>query len=286
MKILVIGGTRFFGIPMVRQLVADRHSVTIATRGNACEPFGDTVSRIRFDRTDAESTRQAFAGKHFDIVIDKIAYCSNDVRRLLDVIDCERYVMMSSAAVYQPIRKDTPETDFDPEQHPLQWLERADTDYAEGKRQAEAAAMQYADQHETLLVRYPIVTGLHDYTGRLRFFADCIRNGTPFFADHPIARLSLIDEEDAGAFLAHAACSRLCGAVNGCSEGDVSVLEIMRYIEVHTGLKAGRVASGVPAPYNGYPAFATLDTARAKASGFTFLHIRECVHKVLDYYLL
>ena len=34
MKILVIGGTRFFGIHMVRELLAQGHAVTIATRGN------------------------------------------------------------------------------------------------------------------------------------------------------------------------------------------------------------------------------------------------------------
>lgn len=33
MNILVIGGTRFFGIPMVNELLAHGHNVTIATRG-------------------------------------------------------------------------------------------------------------------------------------------------------------------------------------------------------------------------------------------------------------
>lgn len=33
MKILVIGGTKFFGIPMVNALLESGHEVTIATRG-------------------------------------------------------------------------------------------------------------------------------------------------------------------------------------------------------------------------------------------------------------
>ena len=33
MNVLVVGGTRFFGIPMVEKLIADGHDVTIATRG-------------------------------------------------------------------------------------------------------------------------------------------------------------------------------------------------------------------------------------------------------------
>lgn len=32
MKILVIGGTRFFGVHMVNELLADGHHITIATR--------------------------------------------------------------------------------------------------------------------------------------------------------------------------------------------------------------------------------------------------------------
>lgn len=35
MKILVIGGTRFFGIPMVHELLQKGHQVTIATRGKS-----------------------------------------------------------------------------------------------------------------------------------------------------------------------------------------------------------------------------------------------------------
>ena len=35
MKILVIGGTRYFGIHMVNKLLEQGHEVTIATRGKA-----------------------------------------------------------------------------------------------------------------------------------------------------------------------------------------------------------------------------------------------------------
>lgn len=32
MEILVVGGTKYFGIPMVWKLIADGHHVTLATR--------------------------------------------------------------------------------------------------------------------------------------------------------------------------------------------------------------------------------------------------------------
>lgn len=39
MKILVIGGTRYFGIHMVNELISKCHDVTIATQGKASDTF-------------------------------------------------------------------------------------------------------------------------------------------------------------------------------------------------------------------------------------------------------
>lgn len=55
MNILVIGGTRFFGIHMVNELLTAGHDVTIATRGKASDSFGDKVKRIFLERTKEES---------------------------------------------------------------------------------------------------------------------------------------------------------------------------------------------------------------------------------------
>ena len=46
MKILVLGGTRFFGVHLVCALLEDGHEVTIATRGRTPDSFGSQVSRI------------------------------------------------------------------------------------------------------------------------------------------------------------------------------------------------------------------------------------------------
>ncbi len=43
MKILVFGGTRFFGKKLVERLVSEGHDVTIGTRGKTEDNFGDTV---------------------------------------------------------------------------------------------------------------------------------------------------------------------------------------------------------------------------------------------------
>ena len=80
MKILVIGGTKFFGIPMVNELLEIGHDVTIATRGKASDGYGDSVRRMMIERTNEESMKNALRGRHYDVVIDKIAYSSKEIR--------------------------------------------------------------------------------------------------------------------------------------------------------------------------------------------------------------
>ena len=182
MKILVVGGTRFFGIPMVNALIDAGHDVTVATRGNNALGFGGSVKQVVMDRTDAESVKRAVKDESFDVVIDKVAYSSNDVRSLLPNIKCDRYIQMSSCSVY---KKDAPligENEFDAAKYPLVWADRTE-DYDESKRQAERAAYEFMDAGKCVFVRYPIVLGENDYTGRLRFYVEHIMNDSPMFVD-------------------------------------------------------------------------------------------------------
>lgn len=282
MKILVLGGTRFFGIPMVKKL-AECHEITIATRGRTADSFGNSVSRIVLDRSDENSMREALKGREFDVIFDKTAYSSNDVRRTLDNVSCGKYILMSSSAVYADIRKNTPETDFDAALHPLKWCERADFGYDEVKRQAEACIAQHYPDQNYIAVRYPVVIGEHDYTKRLAFYAEHILEGKPMDIDDMNSRISFIHETEAGEFLASLAESDITGAVNGCCTGDISPAEIIACIERKTGKKAVIDRAGDAAPYNGYPEFSTLDTTKA-AYSFTGVHDRfsETIDRILN----
>lgn len=286
MNILVVGGTRFFGIPMTEKLIADGHDVTIATRGRTPDSFGGRVRRLCLDRSDEASIAAALDGRRFDAVIDKTAYSSNDVKRLLDHVECGKYILMSTSSVYADIGRATPESSFVPAEHRLIWCERADFDYAEAKRQAECALVQRYPEQKYAAVRCPVVIGSHDYTGRLRFYAEKILAGEPMHIDDMDSRISFIHEREAGEFLAYAAENEIFGAVNSCCRGDISVREIIGFIEQKTGRKALLSDSGEAAPYNGYPSFATLDTSKAEASGFMFGDLEKAVHETLDGYLI
>ncbi len=51
MKILALGGSRFFGKKLVSKLLDAGHSVTVANRGNLDDGFGNRVSRVRTERS-------------------------------------------------------------------------------------------------------------------------------------------------------------------------------------------------------------------------------------------
>lgn len=283
MDILVLGGTRFFGVPMINELTA-RHNVTVATRGLTADSFGDSVERIKLDRTDAADIERALSGRYFDVIIDKIAYCSNDVRNLLETAHCGRYILMSSTAVYNPLHPNTVEEDFIPENEELIWCSRPDFPYAQVKRYAEAALSKQYAKIPSAAVRYPFVIGRDDYTGRLRFYVENAINGTPMHIDNPDAAMSFISSEEAGKFLAFIAEKDFCGAVNGALGGTVSINQILAYVEKKTGKRAVLSEKGEPAPYNGTPDY-LINTDKAAALGYNFSHINSFIYDLLDYYI-
>jgi nucleoside-diphosphate-sugar epimerase len=99
MRILVMGGTRFVGRPVVAHLVAAGHGVTVFTRGRQPVPAG--VSHIQGDR-GVDSDLAALAGEPFDVIIDSSGRTLEDTQRVLrhSGVPRHRLVYVSSAGVY------------------------------------------------------------------------------------------------------------------------------------------------------------------------------------------
>ena len=284
MNILVIGGTRFFGIHMVNELLAAGHDVTIATRGKASDSFGDKVKRIFLERTKEESIREALSGTHYDVVIDKIAYCSNDIKYVMDVIDCDKYIYMSSTSVYNPKHINTVEADFDGIGNELIWCDRKAFPYEQIKRQAEYALWQQYPERNWVAVRYPFVIGPDDYTNRLEFYVEHVKKRLPMYIDNMDAQMSFIGSREAGRFMAYLVDKDFVGAVNGASQGTISIWEIISYVEEKTGEKAILSTDGAPAPYNNEPSY-SINTQKAAGMGFTFSELKQWIYRLLDEYI-
>ncbi len=284
MKILVIGGTRYFGIHMVNKLLEQGYDVTSATRGKAQDSYGDKVERIILQRTNPESIKKTLSGIHFDVVIDKIAYCSNDIKYVMDVVDCDKYIYMSSTSVYDPKMIDTKENDFDAIAKELIWCDRKAFPYEEIKRQAECALWQAYPHKNWIAVRYPFAIGKDDYTNRLLFYVEHVMNEQPMFIDNIDCQMGYIRSDEAGEFIAYLVDKNVKGAINGSAKGTISLREIINYVEAKTGKRAVLSEDGEPAPYNGEPEY-SINTAKAEVLGYQFSVLEDWIYQLLDYYM-
>lgn len=86
--------------------------------------------------------------------------------------------------------------------------------------------------------------------------------------------MSYIRSDEAGKFLAFLVDKDVKGAINGSSDGTISLREIIRYVEIKTGTKAIFDKEGEKAPYNGEPEY-SINTDRAKALGFHFTTLKD-----------
>lgn len=284
MKILVIGGTRFFGIYTVNALLEKGHEVTIATRCNTPDSYGEKVKRICVERTAAKSLKEQLSGTYYDVVIDKLAYCSNDIKNLLEVINCGKYIHMSSTAVYNPKRINTVEEDFAGEAGELVWCNRDSYPYDEVKRQAEYALWQKYSERNWVAVRYPFVIGRDDYTNRLEFYVEHVIKGIPMYIDNIDAQMSFIGSREAGEFMTFLVDKDFKGAINGASAGTISIREILAYAEEKAGVKAILSEKGEPAPYNGENSY-SINTKKAESLGYTFTELKGWIYELLDEYI-
>jgi nucleoside-diphosphate-sugar epimerase len=98
-KILVMGGTRFVGKPLVARLKAQGHELTLLTRGKNSVPDG--VEHLKGDRSTDEGMA-SLKGRSFDVIVDSSGRKLEDSRRVLAITGApsHRFVYVSSAGVY------------------------------------------------------------------------------------------------------------------------------------------------------------------------------------------
>ncbi|MEE2775399.1 MAG: NAD-dependent epimerase/dehydratase family protein [Acidobacteriota bacterium] len=104
MRALLLGGTRFVGLRLLRALVSGGHQVTILNRGRREAPVPDGVERLFADRRNDEAVRAVLADHpdEYDVVFDVTGYQPQNLEPVVDTLgeSIERYVFVSSFAVY------------------------------------------------------------------------------------------------------------------------------------------------------------------------------------------
>lgn len=177
---LVIGGTRFIGRHLVRELLAHEYDITLFNRGRHENPFADNdrVGQFTGDRTSDAALAEAREAVDPGIVIDCVAYYPGEVRMATRVFeDVAAYVFVSSGDAYGaeeiPKREDeTPLASCTDEQA----VDNSPETYGNRKAESDRAVFEAAAAGvNAMSVRPTIVYGPYDYTGRLRYWVDRLR---------------------------------------------------------------------------------------------------------------
>ncbi len=304
-SICVIGGTRFFGKIVVRDLLAQGHNVTILTRGNSSDDFGNTVHRLKADANNADQLRAALTGRTFDTVIHQMCYSPIAAKAASLAFDGRvgRLIMTSTIEVYNQdtfstrkipnISSFARETELDAESYGfderLPWLapDFAEDHYAEGKRQAEVVLAQTASFPVAFVRAAHVLSDQDEFTGRLRFHVDRILQGKPIKSWSKPGRTSFVYARDIAAFLAWACGSQFTGAVNACSPEGLNVYDVCDIIERIVGRKAQIEELPDPrgddalSPFS-YPRDFCMSTERANELGYQFVSVSEWLPQITE----
>jgi len=121
MRVLVVGGTEFISLHLVRALLRERHDVVVLNRGRQPGRVPADVKTIVADRKDHAALGGALAGERFDGLVD-ITYApttGDDVRALLVALDgrAGHAIFVSTGRVHDhalpiPYHEDTPRSLF------------------------------------------------------------------------------------------------------------------------------------------------------------------------------
>ncbi len=204
MRILVIGGTRFVGLAITRELLRRGHDVTVFHRSDGRPVGTESARHIKGDR---DSDLHLLQGSEWDAVVDVCAYRPHQVADLAYALNGNvgRFVFISTVSVYAdqiPSGSDenaelasvTVLDGLDPASVPIDGVT-----YGPLKVLCEKVVTETFPAH--LIIRPTYVIGPDDYTNRFSHWVERIHSGgiveVPLPKD---ASLQYIDARDLASF--------------------------------------------------------------------------------------
>jgi 2'-hydroxyisoflavone reductase len=199
LSILLLGGTRFIGVPITELALARGHKVTFFNRGRTNADLFPEIERITGDRN---GQIDGLKGRKFDAVIDTSGYVPRQVKITAELLApvARQYVFVSSISVYpnfsEPRTEDSPVAVLKDES-----IEKVDNDtYGPLKALCEKAA-ETAMPGRVTVIRPGLIVGPHDSTDRFTYWpARAAKGGKMLAPGKPSDGVQIIDARDLAAF--------------------------------------------------------------------------------------
>lgn len=218
MNILIIGGTRFQGRYLVKELLDRGYAVTVFHRGShAIEPQPCLTDLIGERNNCADLAR--LRDLEFDACIDTCAYFPAQVDLLASVLKTRHYSLISSVYVYAD-KDDILLDESAPLDHSSVVQSGALTAQSYGalKVQCEESARQHFGKN-CLIIRPSIIIGPGDHTERLAFWIRMVgKHGKRIDIAGAEPVLQLLDVRDLAHFTAQCVTAGRSGPVNVCGK--------------------------------------------------------------------
>jgi 2'-hydroxyisoflavone reductase len=201
MKILAVGGTRFFGRAFVEEAARRGHEVSVFHRGESEPEDLPDVEHLHGDRKDG---LELLAGRTWDAVLDTCAFVPRDVRELAEAIGdrVAHYTLVSSLSVH-PDDLPVGATEDTPTHQPPFPETDEDTDELYGPQKVACeieAASVFAERF--LVIRPGYNVAPHDPTDRYTYWVRRAAAGGEMLASGPPgASIQGIDARDLGTFV-------------------------------------------------------------------------------------
>ena len=176
MKILVIGGSYFFG-RWFTEVTHKDHDIILLNRGNLRTGLSD-VRELVCDRHDREGLKSYdLSGMDIDVVVDFCAYEKGDIDGILEHIGRDkpvRYIFISTVDVYkrgcsEPVKEDSPLED--------EYAEGPQGDYIRGKAALERELIAAVGKYKIkgVAVRPCVLYGPLNYAPRESIYFEWIK---------------------------------------------------------------------------------------------------------------
>jgi nucleoside-diphosphate-sugar epimerase len=285
MKILIIGGNRFFGRHLTQELLTEGHKITLLNRGKIDDGFGDCINRIRADRQHEFELKKAVSHDEWDLVFDQVCYNAQEARSACRIFrdKVRRYIVTSSESIYDH-GEDQQESKFNPKIY--RFTKDADhtENYQDAKRQVEAVFAQHAS-FEVTIVRPSLVVGLDDYTNRLKWHIDRVRNSLPIYFPNIDIRSDFIRSDQAGLAMKLIGLAQTNPMLVNCTtRGSITLKTLVGMCEEVTGKKSVIAPTQVDdnhSPYGGSDN-KTMNTDRLYSMGFAAMSSENWIHDLVQ----
>ena len=122
LRVLFLGGSGVISSACSWRAVEQGHDLSVLNRGHSSSrPLPPDARRLVADVKDPQSVKEAIGDRHYDAVVDWLAFTPDEVRARTDLFRgrAGQYVFISSASAYQTPPSRLPITESTPLRNPL-----------------------------------------------------------------------------------------------------------------------------------------------------------------------